>query len=73
MEIKKEVKVFQVHYRCDEKDCDGFLSPTGTCLTTNPLRYPHCCDKCGAMYAFPFCYPKLEYVDIGVVKEELHG
>lgn len=45
MEINKEVKIIEVHFKCD-KCGDGFLRPTGLCLTSNPPRYPHKCTHC---------------------------
>lgn len=48
-----------VDYRCDA--CQrGHYRPTG-CVASNPIQYPHACDKCGNQRTFFECYPVLRF------------
>jgi Zn finger protein HypA/HybF involved in hydrogenase expression len=59
-EIEQEVKTFTVYYLCDE--CGkGRMEPTGICLTSNPLQWPHKCNKCGSEKTFKVKYPRTIY------------
>ena len=56
MEINKEVKTFLFEYICD-KCGEGKMKHTGTVYYTNPLQYPHRCEKCGFEKTFNNVYP----------------
>ena len=45
MEIKQEVKTYEVDYECDECET-GKLRPLGSVLPTDPPQYPHQCTGC---------------------------
>lgn len=55
MEIKKEVKTFEVEYLCDK--CNEPVVFSGRALLTSPMKYPHSC-QCGEEYVFYCIYPK---------------
>ncbi len=63
-EIKKKVKTYTVHYRCD-KCKKGSMMPTGMQTDQNklPIMLQHLCndEKCGAMQFFAKRYPHLQY------------
>lgn len=42
-ERKTEVKTFKLQLFCD---CGGEMLPTGMCLTSHPVQYPHECQVC---------------------------
>jgi hypothetical protein len=45
MEEKREVRTFEVDYRCP-KCSAGYLRPTGIVCDNNPPTYPHKCTNC---------------------------
>lgn len=48
MEERNEVKVYKVKMICE--NCgNGYMNPTGVCLTSYPAQYPHKCEECGAV------------------------
>ena len=59
-EIEQEVKTFTVSCLCEECG-DGWMEPTGICLTSNPPQYPHKCSKCGEIENFRVEYPRTIY------------
>ena len=66
MEVKKEVKTFEVNYKCDECD-DGYMQFDGIVLTSYPAQYPHSCDNkdCDATKTFRGeSYPKMVHEKI---------
>ncbi|MFA5207365.1 MAG: hypothetical protein WC428_01795 [Candidatus Paceibacterota bacterium] len=44
MEEKKEVKPFQIDFKCPKCPI-GYLRPTGIAIGGTPLRYPHICNN----------------------------
>lgn len=60
MEEIKEVKMVRVDYKCPKCD-NGYLRPTGTCLTSSPPIYPHKCTHCE--YSENFKNKTYPYVD----------
>lgn len=60
MEQKREVKVFEVNYKCDHCE-EGLMRFTGTRYLTSPPKYSHQCTKCKANQTFSKCYPTQEY------------
>lgn len=60
MEIKKEVKVYLVEYKCPSCE-NGHLLPTGNVLMTYPAKYPHKCTECEYTETFFVQYPKIQY------------
>ena len=57
MEEKYKVNTYEIDYKCDV--CGkGYMRLTGEVLLTNPTRYPHKCNKCGAgMNVIGHTYP----------------
>jgi hypothetical protein len=45
MEEKREVRTFEVDYKCPKCDV-GYLRPTGIVCDNNPPTYPHKCTNC---------------------------
>lgn len=44
MEKKREVKTFEVDFRCPKCNI-GYLRPTGIAVGGYPIRYPHVCNN----------------------------
>jgi len=68
MEVKKEVKTFEVNYKCDECD-NGYMKFGGVVLTSYPAQYTHSCDNpdCDATMTFKGeKYPQTRYEDIDI-------
>lgn len=61
-EQRRPVQVVRVSYACDK--CGGEVQADGTCLTSNPAKYLHCCLQCGERYTFTIVYPTVAYIDI---------
>ena len=62
MEIKKELKTYEVKMLCDE--CEkGFMISTGMAYMTSPPRYPHRCsdDYCRNEETYDVSYPRITY------------
>lgn len=62
---KKYTRIFtyRVTLAC-EKCVDGEMEGTGYCLTSNPPKYPHICNKCGHTHNVSNeSFPKIEYTD----------
>lgn len=60
MEIKTEVKVYNVDMKCPQ--CHkGKMRPTGACLDLFPSTYPHKCTKCGYLENYYQIYPYMTY------------
>lgn len=60
MEIKTEVKVYNVDMECPQ--CHkGKMRPTGVCLASFPPIYPHKCTKCGYLENYHQTYPYMTY------------
>lgn len=56
MEIKTEVKTFEVDMICD--DCKrGKMRNNGICYPMNPPLYPHFCTNCNKQESYHFTYP----------------
>ncbi len=61
MEVRKEVKTYQVDYECDE--CKrGILKPTGKVLTSKPPKYPSKCTYCGNITNLIQSYPYISTI-----------
>ena len=45
MEEKKEVRTFEVDFKCPKCDI-GYIRPTGIPVGGNPIQYPHKCNNC---------------------------
>ena len=45
MEERKEVKTFEVDFKCPKCNI-GYLRPTGIVCDNNPPTYPHKCNNC---------------------------
>lgn len=60
-EIKREVKTFEVRYRCDKIGCEGEQVPEGYTLLSNPPKYPHKCNQCGTGLIFKVHYPYMDH------------
>jgi predicted RNA-binding Zn-ribbon protein involved in translation (DUF1610 family) len=59
-ELSKEVRTYEVSYICDV--CGkGELRATGVMLMSNPPRFPHRCNACGAEKIFGSKYPQITY------------
>ncbi len=51
MELKREVKTYQVDYICD--NCGkGQMCATGFSLSSSPPQHAHVCNKCGTARVF---------------------
>lgn len=62
-EIRTEIKVVQVDKIC--KECNwGRMRPTGMAYMSNPLKYPHACDRCGHEEIYLVRYPNTEMVPV---------
>jgi DNA replicative helicase MCM subunit Mcm2 (Cdc46/Mcm family) len=61
-EKKVRVKIFKLEYICD-KCKKGKMEPEGTVFFTNPIQYPHVCNKCGELQNFRINYPYTTYED----------
>jgi len=59
MEIKKEVKTYQVTFECPECKTGELIA--NYVLTTNPPRYVHNCNNCDYTDTFENAYPYMEY------------
>lgn len=60
MEIKTEVKVYNVDMKCPQ--CHkGKMRPTGVCFDLFPSTYPHKCTKCGYLENYHQTYPYITY------------
>lgn len=60
MEIKTEVKVYNVDMECPQ--CHkGKMRPTGVCFDSFPTGYPHKCTKCGYLENYYQIYPYMTY------------
>lgn len=55
------VNPVEIDYACDTCH-DGRMRPTGEAYLTNPPRYLHRCNKCGAEQTFGVCYPYIQHV-----------
>ncbi len=62
MEIRKELKTFQVDYKCPKCE-NGYLRSNGIVLTSDPPQYPHICnnEKCDHSETFKKIYPYIDY------------
>jgi len=64
-EKRTELRTFMVRLMCD-KCSEGEMKPTGIQLSSNPPKYPHKCDKCGAETTVrggkP--YPRIEHEEV---------
>ena len=58
MENKREIKVYEVKYCCDE--CGNEVEFTGTATIHNPTQFEHIC-KCGQTLWLDKQYPIIEY------------
>lgn len=60
MEVKTEVKVYNVDMECPQ--CHkGKMRPTGACLDLFSPTYPHKCTKCGYLENYHQTYPYMTY------------
>lgn len=60
MEIKTEVKVYNIDMECPQ--CHkGKMCPTGVCFDSFPPIYPHKCTKCGYLENYDQIYPYTTY------------
>lgn len=62
MEERKEVKAFEVDYKCPKCDI-GYLRSDGERLLCYPPLYPHKCSnkECDYSEKFRFNYPYIDY------------
>ena len=63
MEIRKEVKEYEVDMTCD-KCKKGVMRPTGIVLTSYPAQYEHVCTNCGEKELYEVTYPVREIVRV---------
>ena len=69
-EDRRAMRTFLVKLRCAQ--CEGEMRSTGFTQTSNPPRYGHRCDKCGAEEFIPSkSYPSIEYHEEGPARSEL--
>ena len=68
-EQRRPVQPVRVSYACDK--CGGDVQADGTCLTSNPAKYPHSCSQCGERYMFTIMYPAIAYIDAVDVANDL--
>lgn len=59
-ETQTKVESYKVDYLCDECN-EGYMRFNGIALTSNPLQYPHTCEKCKACKTFRIVYPSIGY------------
>ncbi len=57
-EEKYKVKTYEIDYKCDACG-EGYMRSLGTVLLSNPVQYPHRCNKCGAemnvrLHTYPY-------------------
>jgi len=45
MEEKREVRTFEVDFKCPKCNI-GYLRPTGIAVGSTPMQYPHKCSNC---------------------------
>jgi hypothetical protein len=64
MEEKREVKTFELDYKCPKCGI-GYMRPTGIAVGGTPMQYPHRCNNCeyhkiihGYMYPYLVYEPK---------------
>lgn len=64
-EVKKEVKSFNVDYKCDQCET-GYMRPDGRVLLSNPPKYPHICNnmECSGKMTSRTKYPYIAYEEI---------
>lgn len=67
-EVKYKLSMYEVDMICD-KCSDGHMRPDGVVLLSDPPKYPHTCDNCGATAVFPFMYPRVMYKYKGTDRE----
>ncbi|QRE00233.1 hypothetical protein [Burkholderia phage BCSR5] len=58
VEVKHEVKVFEVNAACG---CGGTFIATGLVMTASPPIYEHRCSSCGKYNNFRKRYPATEF------------
>ena len=58
------IRPILVDYKCD-KCGNGYMRPSGICLTSNPPQWPHRCTNCDAHMNFTEKYPTVRYTAEG--------
>lgn len=67
MEVKAEVKTFEVRMTCNRCK-QGEMVPTGIMLVAG--QYDHKCNCCGHRETYRVCYPVIRYEPKKVKKEQ---
>jgi hypothetical protein len=61
MEEKREVRTFEVDYKCPKCGI-GYMRPTGIAVGGTPMQYPHKCNNCDYHEIIHgYMYPYLVY------------
>lgn len=72
MPIEQEpLRPIRVDYKCD-KCGDGCMRPTGTVLMSDPPKYEHRCQLCGARQNFTHQYPTIMHAPEGELLNPKH-
>lgn len=69
MEERREVKTFEVDYKCPKCGI-GYLRPIGIISDNSPLTYPHKCNNCN--YTELMKGYKYPYIIYELVSNEIH-